>query len=482
MATRHYAFALAAGTFLMGALGLAAAPAQAPQSAVTFQKDVLPILQKNCQTCHRPGQIGPFSMLTYKETRPWAKAIKNAVVTKAMPPWLADPQYGHFDNDRSLKPADMATIVAWADSGAVEGDPKDAPPPLNWPPAGWQSQPDVVVDLPTYNVPAVGVVDWQNFAVPAPFKEDTWVTSIQVLPGDTAVVHHMCFGFEQHKPTTMYNTYEWVEIPRDDEGLPRNRPQPVAGAAPVEGATGEGGTTPREGTVVTREASSTVEKRRQGRPALSTNGTFCYLPGLPIEDYRPMGAGYLVPAGSDIIVSIHYTSNGLAVVDKTRIGFTVARTPPAREFLPQGGERVIPGRTSPVQQKSRINEMAIPPREGAYVAPPIEVTFLKDTELVSLRPHAHVRGKSVQYKLTYPDGREEIVLNVPRYDFNWQLTYRTSVKVPQGSKMQIQFVYDNSATNRYNPDPSKWVYNGQQSWEEMGVPFLGFLVDREPAK
>jgi hypothetical protein len=234
--------------------------------------------------------------------------------------------------------------------------------------------------------------------------------------------------------------------------------------------------------VVTREANSTVEQRRQGRPVLSTNGTFCYLPGLPFEDYRSMDAGYLVPAGSDIVVSIHYTSTGVAVLDKTRIGFTVAKTPPRKEFLPQGGERAVPNRTSPVQQRSRTNELAIPPNEGNHLAPPIEVTFLKDVELVSLRPHAHVRGKSAQYKLIYPDGREEIVLNVPKYDFNWQLTYRTSVKVPKGSRMQIQFAYDNSAGNRYNPDPSKWVYNGQQSWEEMMSPFLGFLMDRETAK
>lgn len=191
-----------------------------------------------------------------------------------------------------------------------------------------------------------------------------------------------------------------------------------------------------------------------------------------------MGAGYLVPAGSDIVVSIHYTSNGVAVLDKTRIGFTVASTPPAKEFLPQGGERAIPGRTSPIQQRSRTGEIAIPPHEGNYAAPPIEINVLQDVEVVSLRPHAHVRGKSVEYKVTYPDGREEIILNVPRYDFNWQLTYRTGVKVPKGSRMQVQFYYDNSSRNRYNPDPSQWVYQGQQSWEEMASPFIGFLLER----
>src|SRR5205823_557741 len=138
--------------------------------------------------------------------------------------------------------------------GAAEGDLKDAPLPVQWPAAGWQIQPDVVVNMPDYHVPARGVVDWQNLAVPAPFKEDTWVTSIQVIPGDAAVVHHMCFGFEVHKPTTMYNTYEWVEVPRDGEGLPTNRRVGGTGAAGEggTGATGEGGggTVPRDGTVV----------------------------------------------------------------------------------------------------------------------------------------------------------------------------------------------------------------------------------------
>ena len=395
MATRHYAFVLTASLVLACALAVAAAPDPAPQSAanatppsaVTFHKDVLPILQDNCQSCHRPGQIGPFSMLSYRETRPWARAIVDAVVNRRMPPWLANPRYGHFDNDRSLKQAEIDTIVAWADSGAAEGDPKDAPPPVQWPAAGWTAQPDVVVNLPDYEVPAVGVADWMNFAVPAPFTEDTWVTSVQVLPGESAVVHHLCFGFEVHKPTTMYNTYEWVEIPRDDEGFPTNRRTSI---------------TPRNGTVVTRKAGSTEETRQEGRPVLSTNGDFCYLPGLPMEDYRPMDAGYFVPAGSDIIASIHYTSIGAAVLDKTRIGFTVANTPPAKEFMPQGADGAVPGRTSPIQRRSRTVELAIPPHTASYKAPAINLDFLQDVELVSLRPHAHLRGRSVRLHADLP--------------------------------------------------------------------------------
>ena len=462
MAKNNYRVSFLFGVSILG-MTLLTMSAQAQQPSITFNKDILPIMQKNCQSCHRPGQIGPFSMLNYTDVRPWAKAIKTAVVSRTMPPWLADPNYGHFENDRSLRREEVEKIAAWVDAGAPEGDSKDAPPPAKWPDGGWQITPDVVVDLPPFTVPPRGVLDWEILAIPSPFKEDTWVTSVETLPGEASVVHHFCFGFEKHFPTTMYNTYEWMEVPRDETGVAINH----------------GGREP-EGIVATREVGGTEIKRRRGRPVLpaSGNADFCYLPGLPYQDYRPMNAGFLVRAGSDIILSLHYTTNGLSVTDKTKIGFTVAKIPPAKQVLPQGGEEGRKADTAPIQQKSKITELAIPPNEGSYQAPLTEITFLKDVDLISLTPHGHMRAKSVSYKLIYPDGREEIVLKVPRYDFNWQLMYRTSLKIPKGSRMEVQFVYDNSPANKYNPDASKWVYYGQQSWEEMGTPFLGLLVDR----
>jgi hypothetical protein len=454
---------------LLMSLSTLAKPVASEESnaAVTFSKDVLPILQKNCQSCHRPGQIGPFSMLSYKDTRPWAKAIKAAVTSRTMPPWFADPKYGHFDNDRSLKKSDVDTIVAWVDSAATEGDPKDAPSPVQWPKDGWQIPPDVVVELPPYPVPARGILDWQTLIIPAPFKEDTWVTSVEILPSEPAVVHHMRIGFDKHQAGTIYNMYEWAEVPRDDEGI-----------------TKKPGDRPAEVTVASRQVGSTEITRRQGRPLLPPgNVDFLYFPGLPYTDYRPLNAGFLVRAGSDIIMNLHYTTNGLAVTDKSRLGFTIAKTPPARQVLPQGRDQAgREGRKTdiaPIQQKSRITELAIPPYEGNYLAPVTELTFMKDTEIVSLNPHAHVRGKSAQYKLIYPDGREEIILNVPRFDFNWQLLYRTSIKVPKGSRLVVQFAFDNSPNNKYNPDPGRWVYYGEQSWEEMGTPFVGVVVDND---
>ena len=483
MAPKGLAVGLTAVALALGAAVWAAKPPRtsgtvdetaAGATTPTFYKDVLPIAQEHCQTCHRPGQIGPFSLLDYQNARPWAKAIKNAVVTKKMPPWFANPEYGHFDNDRSLSQVEIDTIVAWVNNGAPAGDPENAPPPVQWPEGGWNIQPDVTVDLPAYPVPATGVREWEQLAIPSPFKQDTWVTSVEIRPGATAVVHHLCFDFAKHKATTPYDVYEWVEVPRDDQGVAK---------------THDGTTPPREGTVVSRPVGSTVETRRQGQPLIRGGNEFCYLPGLTFEDYRPLHAGVFVPAGSDILVSVHYTTNGAAVIDRTKIGFTVAKAPPPRVFVSQGGggegdDFVAAASTasdnSVLKREQANDKLAIPPYDPNYQGPPADITFKKDIELVWFRPHAHVRAKSVRYTLIYPDGREEIVLDVPHYDFNWQLSYRTSLKIPKGSRMHVQFTYDNSASNKYNPDPSKWVFYGGQSWEEMGTPNMGFVADRNP--
>src|SRR5256885_10131153 len=167
---------------------IAAAPDQ--PSPVTFTKDVLPILQEHCQSCHRPGQVAPMSLIRYQETRPWARAIKSAVTLRKMPPWFADPNYGHFTNDRSLRQSEIDTLVKWADTGAVEGDPHAAPAPVQWPKDGWVVQLEVVMELPPHDVPAKGALEWELIAFPAPFKGDTWLSSTEILPVDAFVVHH----------------------------------------------------------------------------------------------------------------------------------------------------------------------------------------------------------------------------------------------------------------------------------------------------
>ena len=424
-------------TLMFGGTALAA---QIPSSPVTFNKDVLPILQKNCQTCHRPGQIAPMSLVGYKEARPWAKAMKAAVVSRKMPPWFADPQYGHFTNDRSLNQSDIDTIVKWVDSGAVEGDPKDPPPLVEWPAEGWVIRPDVIVQGPTFDVPAHpknDVVEWMWVAVPTGFTKDTWVSAIQIRPEHPSVAHHMCIAFKPHTPDVKYFEPAWAPKERDDEGA----------AIPSAGPTFGGRTSFLAG-------SNGLED--------------CYLPGMIADDYSIHKAAKLIPAGWDMMINLHYTPNGAGVTDHVQVGFALAKEPPQRRYVSLS--------TSAPQDPKRFR---IPPNDGNYLAPPMDIAFLKDVELVRLRPHAHVRGKSAQYKLTYPDGREEVVLNVLHYDFNWQLAYGMFVTLPKGSRLRFEFRYDNSAGNKNNPDPNRWVYQGFQSWEEMMAPNLGFLVDRD---
>ena len=210
-----------AAAFISGGPAMAAQSSASAGDAPTFNRDVLPILQKHCQSCHRPGQIAPMSLLTYESARPWAKAMKSAVLERKMPPWFADPQYGHFTNDRSLKPAEIETIAKWADGGALRGDAKDAPPPVQWQAEGWQIRPDLIVEGPTFSVPAKpknDVVEWMWFTVPTGFTKDTWVTAIQIRPENPSVAHHMCLAFKPHTPDTKYFEPVWQDKSRDEEG------------------------------------------------------------------------------------------------------------------------------------------------------------------------------------------------------------------------------------------------------------------------
>src|SRR6185369_5814841 len=189
-------------------------------SPITYTKDVLPILQRNCQSCHRPGQVAPMSFLTYQSTRPWAKAMKAAVTTRKMPPWNADPHYGPYLNVRSLKQNEIDTIAQWADSGALEGDAKDAPRPVEWA-EGWTIQPDIVIDGPVTSVsahPKNNVIEWTTVIIPTGFTKDTWVTSVQIKPEFPAATHHICTGYVPHQAGVKYGLGVWMDKPRDEEG------------------------------------------------------------------------------------------------------------------------------------------------------------------------------------------------------------------------------------------------------------------------
>jgi hypothetical protein len=421
-------------------------PASATQAPpVSFSHDVLPILQRNCQSCHRPGEIAPMSFLTYESTRPWAKAIKAAVAAKKMPPWFADPLHGRFSNDRSLKPADIDTLVKWVDGGAVMGDPDDAPPAVMWP-DGWQITPDYVVTAPAYTIPAKGTIEWGYIVIPSGFSKDTWVTSIEIRPGDREAVHHVVALIKPHSPEIPYNVWFWDQKERDAKGVAAG--QPFQSAPKVSSA-----------------------GQSVSRAALNGEIGAVYVPGVPPQDYRVHRAAKLIPANSDLVLQVHYTTVGKAVTEITRIGFTVAKEEPLRRFLTFA-------RQPPSIDDPKI--FRIPAGDPNWASPPLELGFDVDAELVWMMPHMHNRGKDMNYRLTFPDGRSESVLNVPRYDFNWQIGYEvlTPVKVPKGTKLRVDAHFDNSAANRGNPDPSVDVYAGTQTWEEMMNPWFGIVVDR----
>jgi hypothetical protein len=423
-------------------------------SPVTFNKDVLPILQRNCQTCHRAGQVAPMSFLTYHGARPWAKAMKAAVVSRKMPPWFADTHFGPYLNDRSLKQSEIDTIAKWADSGAPEGDPKDAPPAVEWA-EGWLIQPDVIVDGPVTQVPAStknNVVEWITVIMPTGFTKDTWVTSVQIKPEYPGVTHHICTGYTPHQPNVKYGMGVWTDKARDEEGS----------AIPEKGPTFS--TIPREFNGLDPDSAAILKESA----APGAGAQDCYLPGNFAADYRPLNAAKLIPAGYDIVFNVHYTPNGTEVTDHVKIGFTVANEPPKRRYV----SLLISAPTDPKQ-------FAIPPNDPNWQCPPAEATFLQDAELVYMMPHMHVRGKDTVWTLEYPDGRKDIVLNVPHYDFNWQLGYDSSIKIPKGAKLRVDAHYDNSVNNKFNPNANKTVYYGQMTWEEMMSPFFGVVVDRE---
>jgi hypothetical protein len=415
-------------SFAINALMLAADTPATQERPVTFNKDVLPILQKNCQTCHRPGEIGPMSFLSYESTRPWAKAMRAAVLSRKMPPWFADPAAGHFSNDRRLSDADVRTIAAWADSGALEGEDKDRPPPVQWK-EGWNIQPDITFEMPVaYNIPASGTVEYTYFVVPTGLKEDTWVTMGEIRPGARSHVHHVIAYVRPPGSTWMKDA---------TPGIPYVPPKHDNVAAQPN----------------SQQLAKDVNEFLAG-----------YVPGMQPQRYDIDHSAKLIPAGSDIVFEVHYTANGKAAQDQTRVGLTLAKGPPEKRFITLVG---------------RALDFAIPPGDPNYEAKAY-LKFIAPVEFVEQQPHMHLRGKSMSVRMTYPTGESETILNVPRYDFNWQLVYYHDVplRIPEGTVMEITAHWDNSPNNKWNPDPTATIRWGDQSWDEMLVNHFGVIVDR----
>jgi hypothetical protein len=413
-------------------LGIASVAAAATNpKTVTYYKDVLPVIQKNCQGCHRPGEAAPMAFMSYKDTRPWAKAIKEAVQTKRMPPWFADPAHGKWANDRTMPQAEADALVAWADTGAKEGDAKDAPKPIAWT-QGWGiGKPDLVLEMPNeFAVPADGTVDYQYIVIPTGLTEDKWVRMAEARPGNRKLVHHIIAFIRE--PGS-----KWMADAKP--GIPYVPP---------------------------KQQQSPGEARQQQRGDGEGFGGSEFLvgfaPGSPPEILKP-GRAKLLKAGSDIVLQMHYTAAGKAGTDRSSIGLVWAKEPVT--------QRVI---TAAVQ----TTRFAIP-AGAAHHPVSAAMTLQEDSEFVGLLPHMHLRGKSFQYRAVYPTGETEVLLNVPNYRFDWQLWYEFEQpkKMPKGTRIEVTGVFDNSANNKFNPDPTKEVRWGEQSWEEMMMGFFDVAID-----
>ncbi len=356
----------------------------------------------------------PFT--TYAETRPWAKAIREQVLARKMPPWFADAAYGHFANDRSLSQAEIDTLASWVDAGAPAGDPTAAPPARDWP-QGWNiGTPDVVFEMPSaFPLPAKGAIDYQYLILPTRFTEDRWVQKVEVRTSSRAAVHHAVVYIRE--PGS-----KWLEQE------------------------------PREKTFTVPIAKGFT----------TSDLLMVYTPGNSFDQW-PAGIAKRIKAGSDLVLQMHYTASGKATEDRTRIGIVFAKEPPKQAVL---------------SLQMSNDRFVIPPGDSNYRVQ-VTGTLPNDAVVISMFPHMHLRGKGFEYLITAPNGRVETLLKISHYDFQWQLNYRlTEPKlIKAGTRLQWVGYFDNSANNPNNPDPAAEVRFGEQSWEEMMVGFFDVVVD-----
>ncbi|HZV07114.1 MAG TPA: redoxin domain-containing protein [Gemmataceae bacterium] len=373
------------------------------ETTVTYTKHIAPLLRKHCVTCHHTGSLAPFALTSYGDAAGWSETIQEVIEDQRMPPWHANPKYGHFANDNRLAEEEKQLVYQWVKNGAPEGDPKDLPPA---PPLveGWRIKPDLVVVMPKpFTVPAEGTVPYQYFTVDPGFKEDKWVRASEAWPGNRAVVHHLVVV---------------VERPGTKPIGPQNFPIDfLAGGAP-------------------------------GSPPM----------------ILPDGEAKFVPAGSKLVFQVHYTPNGTAQTDQSRVGLVFADPKAVRKEI---------------RSEAAINfRFRIPPGSANHRVE-ADYRFGQDAILYSMFPHMHLRGKSFRFEAIYPDKKREILLDVPRYSFDWQNEYVLAEpkRMPEGTILHCTAIFDNSARNRSNPDPNAAVTFGDQTWEEMMVGYFDMALD-----
>ncbi len=399
------------------------------EGAVTYYRDVLPILQANCQECHRPGEVGPFALTTYKQAANWADDIKEYTQDRKMPPWK--PVEGPaFHGERKMADKDIRTLAAWVEGGTPEGDPKDAPMPRTFA-DGWRlGKPDLVLTATDDIVVGAGGPDlFRCFVLPTKLTEDKYVVAVEVRPGNNRIVHHTLNYFDL--------TGKGREL--EKEAHEKEKGKQVDCGPGYTAAMGLG-------------------FRPTGPDQVGGLGGWA--PGN-VAHYLPQGYGHFLPKGADVIVQIHYHRNGRVEKDRTSIGLYFAKD--ASKMQPFKSV-VLPGRF-----------LAIPPgKDRFHVEGNLDI--MQECKLYSVMPHMHMLGREIKVTLTPPEGKKTTLVAIKDWDYNWQESYffKEPIDVKPGTRVAVEAIYDNSSNNMSNPfSPPKWVKFGEQTTDEMCYVFLG---------
>jgi hypothetical protein len=422
-----------------GVAGSLMAASTNTDATVTFSRDVAPILQERCEECHHAGSMAPMSLVTYEETRPWAKSIKQRVILRQMPPWHIDPSIGvqKFKNDMSLTPEQINTIVRWVDAGAPAGDPKDMPPPKQWPAANeWKAakelgQPDLVMKSEAYTMAAIHQDVWWRPSSTVPITEPRWVRAVEMRPGTAAgrrITHHAVAYLVQDDPES---------------------------AAP--GASSDLG----------------------GRGVLME-----WAVGKGYDLYRPDTGKLLLP-GSQISWDVHIHAVGEEIRDDVELGiwfYPKGQEPKYRTYLT--GFQALRGFDSSAGSQVRSGRnIDIPPNS---VIASDNFTVLKHAAILeNIQPHMHLRGKAMLVEAILPDGTVQTVSYVDHFNFNWMINYiyadDAAPAFPKGTTIHVTAWYDNTTANPNNPDPDQWVGFGDRTVDEMGHAWMNvtYISDQD---
>ena len=401
------------------------AAASTLNAEITFSGQVWPILEGRCVSCHQAGEIAPMPLTSYSEARPWAQSMREAVLTKKMPPWDAAGETAHnFLNDRSLTPAEISTFAEWASTGAHEGTPLKPFVPTHQE-GGWKlGKPDLIIRIPGFDVPASGQLTYRYLITGGLFPKDVWLRAAEWHIDQRRVVHHI--NAYVRNPGSSYLT-----------GFPKGR-------------------------IVTATVADRANRREGERNFDRRQQLVGWEPGYQPMPWLNAGAKE-VRAGSDIVFEMHFSPNGKAVTDYSELALYFAKEAPEKRVLSIDTLRDL--------------DLSIPPGERDYISR-ASMTLAQAVELVSVQPHMHYRGRSMYVKATYPDGHSELLVSVPKYDFNWQTTYalKKPKSLPAGTKLESEAHFDNSPGNPFNPDPTKLLHWGDQTIDEMHIAFLELAV------